>query len=340
MSENFDKTKAFIVIGLGSMGTRRVKHCLEQKYEVIGYDVRYDRTQKARNELQIQVVENFLELENIIKTRDVSGVFIDVPPAEHFRYMQYCFDKNINFFVEQPAVHTQTLVKLCQNYANELRYRKQSMTIQVSCNLRKSKLVNKLRDMIQKHEVSTPVYAHVECAEYLPDWHPYEPYTDYYPSSKNMGGGLDVICDIDWLSYLFGMFRIVDKREYHKSKLMIDTYDVMHYTLEFAAGPLVTIYEDFLQRTPEHTVKLVTPNQVIFADFINNTIRINEGEGKDKLIEIEPVDCSKFSSNDKNWNWVEETYYLETLEFISRVSRKDTSLTSLNNELYKLTQLL
>ena len=97
MSKN---SKKFLVIGLGSMGTRRVKHCLEQKHSVIGYDLRYDRTKKARDELKIQTVENFLDIEKLVELKEIDGIFIDTPPAEHFRYIQYCLDKHINFFAK------------------------------------------------------------------------------------------------------------------------------------------------------------------------------------------------------------------------------------------------
>lgn len=347
MSENLSKRKNFIVIGLGSMGTRRVKHCLEQKYDVTGYDLRYDRTQRAKDELEIQVVENFLEIENLVQLNRVNGVFIDTPPAEHFRYIQYCIDNHINFFVEQPAVHTRTSLELCKNIVadREVCVDLRPFVMQVSTNLRFSKIVKKLRELFESDNVSQPLYAFVECAEYLPDWHPYEPYTDYYPSNKNMGGGLDVICDVDWLNYLFGNFQLKNKVELKKSSLKIDTPDIMQYTFTFEGsrynGLLVTIYEDLLQRTPIHTAKFITENEVIYADFINNNITIDNGKLREiKIINIKEDNFSTLSSNNKKWNWVEESYYLESLEFFNKIDKQDTSLTSFKNELYKLSQIL
>jgi len=344
MSKN---SKKFLVIGLGSMGTRRVKHCLEQKHSVIGYDLRYDRTKKARDELKIQTVENFLDIEKLVELKEIDGIFIDTPPAEHFRYIQYCLDKHINFFVEQPIVHTTTLLELCKNYLNTMNGSAVQQVMQVSANLRHSKMVKKLQELFTSADVSNPLYVFVECAEYLPDWHPYEPYTDYYPSHKDMGGGLDVICDVDWLNYLFGNFQLKNKTVSKKSSLKIDTPDIMQYTFLFDGadyrngGPLVTIYEDFLQRTPIHTAKFITENEVIYADFIHNNITIDRGKLREiSIINLKEEDFTQLCLNSRGWNWIEETYYLETLEFLGRVDKNDTSLKSFKTEIYKLSQIL
>jgi len=337
----------FVVVGLGSMGTRRVQHCLKKGYKIIGYDSRFDRNFDANRKLGIGVFESFIELDKYIKDHQIKGMFICTPPAEHFRYIQYCDTNDISFMIEQPVVHSISQVKLLRQMEVNRRFNN-NISIHGSQNLRYCQSINFIKDLIDNDKISRILSVIVECSEYLPDWHPWEPYTDYYPSSIEMGGGLDVICDIDWLMYLFGIPFF--KRVHHtkSSSLNINTPDIADFLLEFTQwnkqytrndSIIVNIHEDFLQHKPVHTAKFITEKECVFLDFIENSVRIYNKD-KDETINLNSDEYSEYGVLSKDWAWAEESYFKDTMVFLDKVERGDTSIESFDDAILKAQRVI
>ncbi|NBW55991.1 MAG: hypothetical protein EBR42_11945, partial [Betaproteobacteria bacterium] len=92
----------FLVIGLGSMGKRRIR-CLQALgfQDIVGVDVREDRRHEAQNSYGIQVHSDYAMCMN----QDVfHGVVISLPPLLHVAAMQACLKHNTPFFVEASVV--------------------------------------------------------------------------------------------------------------------------------------------------------------------------------------------------------------------------------------------
>jgi predicted dehydrogenase len=84
------------VIGLGSMGKRRVRDLTALGHEVIGFDVRKDRREAAASTFGVGCVESFADL----AARGVDAVTVSTPPDQHVEYFERCFDAGIPFFSE------------------------------------------------------------------------------------------------------------------------------------------------------------------------------------------------------------------------------------------------
>tara|TARA_Y100000310_G_C20610044_1_gene777527 strand:+ start:68 stop:838 length:771 start_codon:yes stop_codon:yes gene_type:complete len=236
--------------------------------------------------------------------------------------------------VEQPIVHTKAQLELIKS----LRKNQLSATLaHISCNMSFSDMVCTLFKNINTRVIDKPLAVLVECAEYLPNWHPYEPMNDYYPSSVNMGGGLDVICDLDWLCHLFGEIESSTAICNKLSDLDIDTNDIAQYIFKFKDGPQVFIHEDTLQQKPIRTAKLISQRQIVMCDFIKSKITLVDDNKNIIDIPIQkskhfmPIDARSKSlgfKNHRNWSWIETCYLADTMHFINIINTSDVYLSN------------
>lgn len=88
---------SILVIGLGSMGKRRIRDLLYlQKDEVTGWDPRDDRRKEAEQRFGIRT---FSSLEEAMR-EPIRAMVISTPPDTHMQYAHMAADRNIPFFTE------------------------------------------------------------------------------------------------------------------------------------------------------------------------------------------------------------------------------------------------
>src|SRR6185312_6285774 len=84
------------VIGLGSMGKRRVRDQISLGNEVVGVDPRADRREQAHDMFGVEAVCDF---EALVRRRP-DAIVISTPPDRHFDYYSLCYDAKVPFFSE------------------------------------------------------------------------------------------------------------------------------------------------------------------------------------------------------------------------------------------------
>lgn len=324
----------FAVVGCGSMGNRRIRYIQHLKAgDIVAYDVRNDRMAAVRGKYSIQTVNSLQELIDF----DPAAIFICVPPSEHLFYLNLAVEHGWHFMTEQPISHAldglEDIVEIV---------RRKRLVNHVSCNMRFHPAVIKMKQLIANDSIGSVLSGVVEVGEWLPDWHPYEPYIDYYPSKKSMGGGLDAICDLEWLINMFGsvsrMACIAGKR----STLDIDTDDVVQILLEFKSGPQVSLHTDMLQRAFEHKAKFIGEKGTIVCDWVTHKVSLYQPDTKKwRTIEGEVGTVQWESMKMKpGWEWVEPMYLEDSTAFIKRLQSNDSSTVSLQEGIENLQLIL
>src|SRR5664279_659278 len=84
------------VIGLGSMGKRRVRDLLALGHRVVGLDEREDRRKEVSGGFGITVAHDFSGL----CAEGVEAAVISTPPDVHLPYYEQCYAARIPFFSE------------------------------------------------------------------------------------------------------------------------------------------------------------------------------------------------------------------------------------------------
>ena len=86
-----------IIVGLGSMGKRRIRNLLKLGYcDIIGFDPRNDRRKESKKKYNIHSVSTIEEgLEH-----KPNVMIISTPPDLHYTYAKIAIKNNIHFFTE------------------------------------------------------------------------------------------------------------------------------------------------------------------------------------------------------------------------------------------------
>ena len=252
-----DTGPIFVVAGCGSMARRRIRHAIElADADVRVYDIRDDRMAEVKEMFpSITCLSGPEEM----AVADADGMFICVPPSDHEFYIDLALENGIPFMCEQPISHRlDNLPRIRERVAAR------NLICHISNNQRFSPRVMTLKKILDAGTVGAPLAGIVELGEWLPLWHPYEPYQDYYPSWRRMGGGLDAVCDLDWLRHLFGEPVRIESMCSRKAALEIDTYDVVQFLIDFGEGkPQITLHLDMLQQPMARQSRIVCEGGVV-----------------------------------------------------------------------------
>ena len=86
-----------IVVGLGSMGKRRIRNLLKLGYDdIIGFDPRNDRRNESKKKYKLHTVSTIEE--GLEHKPDV--MINSTPPDLHYTYAKIAIKNNIHFFTE------------------------------------------------------------------------------------------------------------------------------------------------------------------------------------------------------------------------------------------------
>lgn len=311
------------VIGTGSMGRRRARHLVALGASpVLGFDVREDRRAQVTRETGIPTVASREDL----VAWGPDAVFICTPPADHLEYMRLALEQGWHFMVENPAAHRlEGLDVLIRDVE------RQGIIANVSCNLRFHEPIRTIKDLVVKEVVGRVLTGIVEIGEWLPDWHPWEPYTDYYPSRRARGGGLDVICDLDWLIDIFGPVSRAVAFGAKRSSLEIDTDDVVQMLVEFSGGPQVLLHSDMIQRPYTHRAKFVGEGGTISWESSEQRVGVYRADAARWEYVGEAAMEPGTVANKPGFEWVEAMYEEDTKHFLRCLTGEARPLNTLQS---------
>ena len=131
----------FLVVGLGSMGKRRIR-CLKFLgfNDIIGYDINKSRAADVAKEYSIEVVED--DISQIINKQQLDGIIISTSPDQHVKYIELCIDNQIDCFVEASVTDINGLKKV------KAKAHKLNVSICPSCTMKYYNGPKKIKELI------------------------------------------------------------------------------------------------------------------------------------------------------------------------------------------------
>ncbi|MDC0649531.1 Gfo/Idh/MocA family oxidoreductase [Candidatus Puniceispirillum sp.] len=264
------------IIGLGSIGRRHAK-VLKQKgvEKIIGVDVRDDRIAQAKEETEIShFSKSFTE---VFANHQVSTVFITLPTAYHTEIIRESVLNNCNVFIEKPiAAVSDGLDEIHQDI------KARNLNSHVAYCYRFAPSVERLKQIVDSKLLGKVFSARLHISTYLPDWHPWEDYRDFYMAKMDQGGGarLDESHGIDLLRWLFGEVSSVFSTVDTVSDLEITSDDLTTMILKFQSGLIAEAHFDLLGRTPRIGLELIGSEGTLVWDRIDGTIKIYDAKTK------------------------------------------------------------
>ncbi|MEN7432871.1 Gfo/Idh/MocA family oxidoreductase [Chromobacterium sp. TRC.1.1.SA] len=239
-----------VVIGLGSMGKRRVR-CLQALgvMDIVGVDLRADRRDEAAQRYGIRVEA---ELDQLWTSFAPDVAIISLPPKAHVAAMHACLAHRVPFFVEASVVD--------DGLAAVVALAKQTGVVAApSTTLHFHPAIAEISRIVRSGRLGKISNVMLHSGQYLPDWHTYEPVSDYYVSDPATGGAREIVpFEMTWFTELFGFPRRV-AGQYRKTidiagaEYIDDTYNGLFDYGTF----LATITVDVVSR---HATRRLTIN--------------------------------------------------------------------------------
>lgn len=254
----------FGVIGLGSMGKRRVRDLLALGHHVVGFDIRDDRISQAKALFKIETVHN---LETVLDMKP-DGLVISTPPDQHFTAYERCFEAQVPFFSE-----ANILTPSVRWFAE--RESQSGVKGYPSATWRFYPLFQILRQEVQNREPGDLYSVHDQYGGYLPAWHPWERYQDFYAgrSRRTCAAREMVPFELEWLSWLFGPVKAVCAVRDRRARWTTDIDDTYLLLLEFESGLKGSLHVELHQTVPFRLARIAGRNVSLTVDLLSHELK-------------------------------------------------------------------
>jgi predicted dehydrogenase len=294
-----------LIVGLGSIGRRHTGQFMKYFDQIDIVDINPERILQAEKEYKIN--KSFNDYKDALNNNNYDAVAITAPPHLHLPIAKLAASKKVNLFIEKPLGMNTDGWKEVKELSE-----KNNLIVYVAYCHRHIKYSERLKEIIDSNLLGRPIHANMRWGSYLPDWHPWEDYRDFYMAKKEQGGGalMDESHGIDLARYILGdvkeVFGIVDTI----SDLEINSDDAAFLTLRMKNNALVHINFDLAARSPRVNFEIVCVKGTVIWDRVDHKIKI-------------------FNSNDNKWV-VEEynkddllnMYDKQSKHFVECISKK------------------
>ena len=305
----------FLVIGLGSMGKRRVRNLIALEYKKIaGYDTRQDRIEFANDKYNIKTFSDF---DQAIEKFKPEAFIISTPPDLHMKYAYYALKRGIHCFIEGSVIDADKILNLSNKIKNT------NTVIVPSCTMRFYPGPVKIKELVKQGIIGKPLNYNYQSGQYLPDWHPWEKIEEFYVSNPETGGCREIVpFELTWLNDIFGYPNPLAcvKRKLTDMNAPID--DIYHCLLEYPNGLIGNLTVEVVSR-PKATreFRLIgSKGEIIFSGQDNTVKYINTSMKDWEIITF------KTGTVEKQYINPEEPYIEEIRKFCSAVINKDISI--------------
>ena len=315
----------FLVIGLGSMGKRRVRCLQSLGYKnIVGFDLREDRRNEAHKQYNIETTDSLTG----VSLSDIEAFIISTPPDMHLQYAKLAIDNGKPAFIEASVIIEEV---------REIKsYNKNNTFLAPSCTLRFHPMIKDITAIIKSGKYGKITNFSYHSGQYLPDWHPWEKVTEFYVSNRITGGGREIVpFELTWIVDTIGW--------------PVDVKGLFEKTIDF--GPdiedsyaFVLKYEGMVgSMIVDVAARYATRSLIINMEL--GQIKWNWDEGCFYLYESEPGRWIKYNQPEVNAaagynkNIGEEMYINEIKSFIAGIQERSVYPNSIDDDI-KILEIL
>ena len=214
-----------LIVGLGSMGKRRIRLLkgIDPSIEIIGVDTWDER----RSQVEEMGHKTFTSIADAAAEKpDVA--FVCTAPLSHYAILKELLTYKINSFTEL------NLVKDGYEELMELAKANDTVLFLSSTMLYRGE-INFILDEVKKYDKPVSYIYHI--GQYLPDWHPWESYKNFFVGNKRTNGCREIFgIEMPWLIEAFGKVTDVYSVSNKVTDLDIDFDDRYFVTLTHESG--------------------------------------------------------------------------------------------------------
>ena len=290
-----------IVVGLGSMGKRRIRliRQYDSSIEIFGVDTNEARASEVSKEYGITVYKT---IKDAVSENKIDAAFVSTSPLSHKNIICELIKNNINVFTE---------INLIQDGYDEFISEKN-----VKLFLSSTFLYRKDIQWIMNKVNGTRCNYLYHTGQYLPDWHPWENYKSFFVGDKRTNGCREILAiELPWIIKCFGNIKYISVIKDKLSSLEINYADNYLIQIEHENGNKGQIAVDVVARKPIRRLEVFNEDLDIRWDGTPNSLQNFNLETKD----FDAVETYQKIDKDNRYcdNIIENAYMDEIDAFLS-----------------------
>ena len=275
-----------LVIGSGSVGQRHAANLAALDCLVSCLDPRHDR--RAELAAATPVVGAYGDLPTALGDPSLDGVVIGSPTKFHVRQARAALAAGLAVLLEKPVSPGAAEARALAAAVAE-----SEIPLLLGYTWRWWPPLLEAKRLLDAGALGRLNHVRFVMAAHLADWHPWEPYQDWFMSSRELGGGalLDESHWIDQALWFFGRPESVFARIDKLSELEIDADDNVDLLLNYPRGPRVSIHLDLHARPHEKTIKFVGEKGTL--EWTADPNRLTIGREPEESWQEIPFECQR-----------------------------------------------
>jgi predicted dehydrogenase len=255
----------FLVVGLGSMGKRRIRNLFANgEKDIVGFDVSEVRCKEVEEKYGVKTVSDI----SSVSDTDYDAMIISTPPNLHAPYIRKALSDRRHFFVETATSN--------EAYAEILQAEGDGIVRAPSGTFRFFAPIKIIKKIVDEGKIGKLLAYQYHLGQYLPDWHPWEDYRQVFFSKKETGACRELFpFELCWLNWVVGgTMKDVAGHIAHVSDLDMDADDVLSASTIHANNVRGSILIDVVSRKTFRILTLIGSEGVIEWDWIGDEISV------------------------------------------------------------------
>lgn len=308
-----------VVIGLGSMGKRRIrllKQYIESEvknetaWKVIGVDSNEERCAESR---ELYGIIAYNSIQAALEAEAIDCAVISTSPHTHADIIKECLEKKLHVFTE--------INLLADGYEENIVLAKVAgKVLFLSSTFMYRKEMEYIKNAVQENAFSGLYRYHI--GQYLPEWHPWESYKNFFVGRKDTNGCREIFAiELPWLEDTFGEIKVVHSIHRKVSDLDIDYDDSYQVLIEHASGVMGNMSVDIV--TPKAGRELEIWSEGFHIGWKGTPDTLTRFNNETKVSENISLYQQVEHKEGYNQFVVENAYYDELVNFIHSVQKKE-----------------
>tara|TARA_B100001123_G_C15332988_1_gene1031889 strand:+ start:2017 stop:3810 length:1794 start_codon:yes stop_codon:yes gene_type:complete len=242
-----NKVESALIVGSGSIGKRHIGNLKKLGINnIVALRSMKGHYKKIPDDLNVTEVFSWEEALN--QNSDIA--IISNPSSLHLEAVKKVSKQVKGVFIEKPLSHS---MDGCKKLNDELG--KNRVVAFVGFNMMFHPILKNIVKFRENNDVGEIVNIQCQVGQWLPDWHPYEDYTNAYYARKDLGGGaaLTLIHEIHFSIELSGLPIGVFGEMSTYEKLDLDVDVCSDLMIKHKTGAMSQIHLDFIQKPPHRS---------------------------------------------------------------------------------------
>ncbi len=259
------------VIGLGSMGKRRIRLIKKIKpyADIIGIDNNRERVESVQNEFGIRGCTDMVRQ---LKEDGIVCAVVSTPPVSHADIIRQCLEHGLHVFSELNLVKNQYLENM-----QLAKARHRVLFLSSTCLYRAE--INYLTKKLKDYKGKVNYNYHI--GQYLPDWHPWENYQDFFVGNKETSGCREIFAiELPWIVDAFGEISSIQVLADRVTDLHIDYEDNYMVLLQHKSGHKGVLAVDVMSRKAVRNLEVYGQHMYITWDGTPDGLREYDWESR------------------------------------------------------------